>query len=184
MNIGKSMPVRALYLGAIWGIAMGIYMLLEFAVGLHTTYLEVGQYVGFLRYIILFVGILLAIRSISEKFFDGEVRYWKAVGIGVLVSVSAGVVMGVFEYAYAAWIAPDFFERFLEMHLQAMRESGASDAAIAEAREGALMWSAPHMNFLLYFVETIVFGFGLSLIAAIFRTKREPAATPNQITTA
>lgn len=168
MNQKQSFAKRAFITGIIGGLAMGLYMLLEALLGLHSEYIEIGQYTGYLRYLIMLIAIILTMRYVREALGDAGMAFGRAIGVGIIVTFGAAIIMGLMEMLYVSVLFPDFFDNYLALQLEQMRASGMSETEIAEMKDMALMWSTPGMNFLLYFIETTVIGTIFSLIAALF----------------
>jgi|GEM_PF-5538364 magnesium-transporting ATPase (P-type) len=69
-------------------------------------------------YAVLITWILKNYRS-SEG--NGFLNYGRALGIGTLTFVWAGVISAIFSYIFFAYIAPDFIDQMLEVQYNTIR---------------------------------------------------------------
>ncbi|MBI3112804.1 MAG: DUF4199 domain-containing protein [Ignavibacteriales bacterium] len=157
--------LRSLLLyGLASGAAMALYATVEFAVGLHGRYLSVGQYVGYLRYVILFLGLFLGVKNVRDQQKGGAIGYGKVLQIGFVISLVAGVIITIYEILYNEYINPGFMEDYIQFTIAGMRESGATEAAMEALREQAKAWSTPGAQIAFYLGETLMLGVLFSLI--------------------
>jgi len=163
--------------GALAGIAVAIYATVEFAIGLHGPYLSIGQYVGYLRYVLVSVGIYLAVKQARDVSEGAPLTFWRAVGIGTGVAAIAGVVTSIYEWAYIQFINPGFMQDYTNFMTDQMREQGASTEQISQMTVQFEAFGTPVAQFIFYTGETLIVGFIFSLIAGALLKTKQPTNT-------
>lgn len=158
---------RLLKYGIISGIAVAAYSTTEFLLGLHSTYLNIGHDVGYLRYVLVAVGIYLAVKQAKDVQAGAPFTFWRAVGIGT----------SIYEWAYIQFINPNFIHDYTDFTLNQMRGQRASAEQISQMMTQMETFSSIGVQFLFYVSETTLVGFIFSLIAgALLRTKQPAEA--------
>lgn len=158
--------------GIATGVLMGAYATVEFFLGLHGKYLSVGQYVGYLRYVILFLGLFLGVKNVRDKQFGGVIGYGKVVQVGFIISLIAGVIITVYEMLYIEYINPGFLNDYTQFMVAGMRGSGATEADVQAFTEQVKSWSSPVVQVMFYMGETSVLGLVFSLVLGGILKKR------------
>jgi hypothetical protein len=128
-----------------------------------------AEAVGQVRYLILLVGIVLAMLSFRKQ-SAGSVTYRSAIGIGIQAALVIAVIVALMEGAFMA-MNPEFGEAAKDVYLQEMRDSGASADKIAAETEkmDSMAWMmTPAGTGAFYLFETAVAGTLVALIAGIF----------------
>lgn len=148
-----------------------VYAMLEFAVGLHGKYLSIGQYSGYLRYVVLAAGIFVGVKESRD--LAGRISYVRALGIGICISLVAAAIITVFEILYVEFINPGFTQDYIDFNLGQLEAANASPEKISELLEQAKTWSATKWQLLFYMGQTMGLGLIFSLIAAaILKSKK------------
>lgn len=169
-----SLTVRmGIMYGILTAIGIAIYSTLEFAVGLHGKYLSIGQYVGYLRYVVLFIGLFLGIQKVRDAVPGGEITFLQGLWAGIIISVVAGLIVTCFERFYLEFINPGFFDTWIQFTVDEMKKKGASVAAMNEAFQQAQVWRSPWIQWSIYIIETSVIGFVFSLILVPLLRKKK-----------
>ncbi|MGH2569020.1 MAG: DUF4199 domain-containing protein, partial [Bacteroidota bacterium] len=156
---------QVLKYGILAGIAVAVYSTSEYLIGLHGPYLNIGQYVGYLRYVLVAGGIYLAVKQTKDVQSGAPLTFWRAVGVGTGVAAISGVVISLYEIAYLEFINPNFLQDYSNFLLDNMRAQGATAEQIEQMTEQIKTYSSTGAQFLFYFGETTVVGFLFSLIA-------------------
>jgi hypothetical protein len=122
------------------------------------------------------VGIWILIMGTKvrrDQDLEGNITYGKSLGFMMQTSIPAALIISFYTYIFFAFIAPEFFEKMLEMQANQMAEKGMSDEQIEQTMSMTKKFSNPLMM-------TIFGAFGVmfqllifSLIGSIF-TKKEP----------
>lgn len=153
--------------GLIVGVVIFIYIMLELALGLHGKYLSIGQYTGYLRYLLLAAGIYVGTNDLRYEPPGTGITFWTAFGKGLGISAVAGIIICISEWLYIDFINPQFVQDFTEFTINKLKAANASAERIAEVMKQAQIWKPLEMQMLLYFAETMVLGFVFSIIVAV-----------------
>lgn len=121
-----------LRLGLIAGGAMSAWVLLEYALGLHTRYLALGEFTHWGTELILCATLYVLLRNQLV----GHRRSWLPVWEGVLRGGSASLVAALFLYCFSVTyvhiIHPDWPDLVLARNVGLMREQGVPEEQIRE----------------------------------------------------
>ena len=141
--------------GFIAATGMSLWMLGEYALGLHTIRIGIGHYTSWGTEVIL----VLALWCLLRHQLHGAGRTWLPVWEGLLYGAIASLVaaMGfyIFLSLYLNVINPDFSDLYLEWSVAQMRTAGKSEAQIREVAR-AFRWSLSPVG-----LPVTVFGFYL-----------------------
>ncbi len=142
--------------------------------------LEMAEWLGYVRYLVLLLGIVMAMIQYRRD-SAGPISYGAAFKVGLMVALVTAVCVGLMESIYIAFINPDFFEQYRRLMMESLQARNASATEIREAQEQfetlLPFMQHPVATGLFYFVETTVIGTILALIGAIFT--RRPTAAPD-----
>ena len=153
------------------------FLLLSDAANLTAETLGIAEVLGYLRYLILLLTIVFAMRAYRQQ-TTPPVTYWGIVKVGLVVSVIVGVVVGLMEMIYIA-LTPEFFDGYYNATIESMTRKGASAAEIDGFKQTfeQLSWMKnPGLAGLFYLVETALIGCVMSFIVGIFM-RSKPQAT-------
>jgi hypothetical protein len=143
--------------------------------------LERGMMVGFGSMVLAFLLVFFGIRRYRDTVGGGAIGFLRALGVGLLITlVASAVYVLTWQVLYFGFV-PDFAERYGEAVVANLRESGASEAAIAaEEAEMALFakrYRNPLFNSAVTLLEIFPVGLLMTLIsAAILRRKSAAGA--------
>lgn len=165
-----SRSTQAFLYGIGGGLAMGLMVSLMTIGSPDEAHLDSGKWVGYLRYLILFMGVLLCLKAVQKEKTPSP--FWVLFRAGIIVSLSAGVTMGAFEIFHVHVLAPGFMEQFIEMSIDRLKEAGISKEELAQSIAQLRMLRDPSFLFFYHFIETAIFGTVFTLIcAALFARK-------------
>jgi hypothetical protein len=130
----------------------------------------------FLSFLLVFFGI----RSYREN-AGGTISFGRATAVGLLITlISCAFYVGSWEIIYFK-LMPDFADKYAAREIDAMREKGASDAAIAakkiEMEKMKAMLNNPLINAAMTFIEPFPVGLIVTLVSAAILRKRTPTQT-------
>lgn len=156
--------------GIIIGLVFIVYgMILEF-MGLD---IEMQQYFGYVNYVFLVVGLVLAHKAFKEG-GDGFMTIGQGLGIGMLISLIGGVLSGLFSYIYIKFIDDSMLTKIKDLQIEKMEEQGMDDAQIEQAMKIAGKFMSAEMIPVWAIVGMLFIGFILSLIVSLFTKKANP----------
>ena len=132
-----------------------------------------SQALGFINYAILLVGIIWGTLVFRDKHNDGELSYGGALGTGVLISLFAFILVGIFSYILYQFIDPDLINKSIIATEEKMLERGMPADQIEQFTDMQRKNSSPLKNSLLGIPLNTFFGFIISLITSIFLKKEK-----------
>lgn len=162
--------------GLVAAGATSLWLLLCFALGLHTTHIGVGHYANYGAEAIL---VLALWRSLHRQLHEGT-RYWLPVWQGLLRGLLTSLVtaMGVcvFLSLYLQFINRDYPDLHLEWQVARMRAAGESEEQVRTLAR-AYRWSTGPVGLPLTLGGVyLVFGFIASPILTLWLNwrRKEP----------
>ena len=141
---------------------------------------ENSHYVGYGVMIAGLSMIFFGIKSFRDNYGGGKISFWKGIQIGLLITAISAVMYGggwlIHNAIYPEWVGA-FMQKYADFQTTKMRESGSSDAEVADARkqidEMGEMIKNPLAFFVLALIEILPVGILLTLICAAILRKRE-----------
>jgi len=133
-----------------------------------------------LGYVIMVAGlsvIYVAIRQVRDQQFGGVIGFFKALQVGMTITLIAAVFyVGSWELYYRS-AGQDFIAQYQQSQLDQLAESGASEAAIEASRqemaEFARWYERWYIRALITLLEILPVGVLISLISAtLLRTRQ------------
>lgn len=155
--------------GVITGISVCLWVLLEFALGFHTTRLEFGKYSG---YVASLIPIILLVLLLQEKAKKQPLTWLTALRSGILVSVIAAAIITTFFFFYNHYINPGWLNLVFEAQKQELVTQGASEESIVSLQEQFAFYSSDLYQIIGGFFSTILMGIILTLIITFFIRRR------------
>lgn len=126
--------------GLIAAAATSAWLLLAYALGLHTRHIAWGHYANFGAEIILALALW---RSLRARLYDANL-YWLPVWRGLIHGIATALVaaMGVYCFlsVYLNFVNPEYPFLHLEWRVSALRAAGESEEEI-RAMARAYLWS-------------------------------------------
>ncbi len=130
----------------------------------------ISEVLGYASMILSLLFIIIAVKQYRDKQLRGKISFGKALGLGLLVSVVAGIILVVGDTIYLLYIDPDFAVNHMEHQIGVMRDSGVSETEIQAMQQQ--MVSATWIFEVVMFLTVFFFGLIISLItAAIYKKK-------------
>ncbi len=144
---------------------------------------DYGLVIGYTTMLLAFLLIFFGVRSYRDTVGNGYISFFKALGIGLLISLVASICYVItWEIIYFNFL-PDFFEKYTAHMLENLRASGASATEIAQqAKEMESMkslYSNPFFNVAFTLLEPLPVALIVSFISALVLRKRRPV-TPEE----
>ena len=138
-----------------------------------------GEIVGYTTMVLAFLMIYFGIRSYRDHVYGGTIGFWKAVGIGLGITLVAAVCYVTTWEVIFYWFAPDFIEKYGVYVVEKAREAGASPQELAAKTADWVryneMYKNPLINAGITLIDVLPVGIVLTLIsAAILRRDRKP----------
>ena len=138
--------------------------------------LEAMENWGYLRYLFLTVGVILAIRYFRNK--TGKFGLKNLFLTGLLTALMIAILVGLMEAVYMM-MNPDFMDQYTRLSMEQLRRGGGSEdeLKLKEAQMQQFSWLAhPALMGLFYLVETALIGTIVSVITSLILRKKVSAA--------
>ncbi len=150
MSLGK----HGVRYGSLTGIGMIVVSVIVGIIGKEQEWIS-----GITSNIVLIVGIIYGLKIYRDEILDGYIKYGKALRLGVLLSLFAGVILGIYNFIFYMFIYPEVLEAML---VEVKQKTIEIDPGISGAE----------MDFLLSFYNSFIFNpysfFVFSLVSTIF----------------
>jgi hypothetical protein len=135
---------------------------------------------GYASMILAFSLIFVAVKNYRDNYNSGIITFWKALQIGLLVTLIAStvyVIIWMIDYSY---FIPDFGDKYQSQALAELKASGASAEAIKkQAAEMAISMNkyknSTTFRAMFTYLEIAPVGILISLIAALILKKKSKA---------
>jgi hypothetical protein len=174
------MKKTAISFGILSGLIIILYSLAVFLLfgdfsKMTTADLAKVEMLGYLRYLILLLTIIFAIRYFKKQ--NGGTGSFKPLFLaGFYTALVIAILVGLMELVYIAF-NPDFFDQYGALTSKSLQEKGASAAEIADQKKQmeSMKWMLnPAAMGAFYFFETAILGTIMSAITALVaRTRGE-----------
>lgn len=164
------MPRIILHYGLLAGLIVG-FIMLAVTMPFHARMPAwLGMTVGYTSMLVAFSMIFLAIKRHRDVDRGGVIRFLPALGIGLGISVIAGLIYTLTWELSQAITGGDFMAEYTAGTLARMRAEGASAAEIAttttEMKAFAVQYADPLFRLPVTFAEIFPVGVLVSLVSA------------------
>jgi ABC-type sugar transport system permease subunit len=149
---------------------------------------ENGELVGYTTMAVALSMIFFGIKSYRDNYEGGEIKFWKAVRVGLLITAIASVMYALaWEITYNT-MSGDFMKLMVEHRMSELKESGVSQAEIDASRAKWEMFSElyknPFIRFGMTLIEIAPVGLAITFISAGLLRKKtflpgQPVAPTN-----
>ena len=163
--------------GAIAGAVVGVPLSVMTLSLSGQAMMRYGMFIGYLTMLIALSAVFLAIKRHRDVDLGGVIRFWPALGLGLGVSVVAGVIYVVAWEASCAIAHADFAGTYARAMIAQQEAKGVSGAALerfrTEMEHFKQQYANPLYRWPMTFAEIFPVGVIVSLIsAALLRNSR------------
>jgi Protein of unknown function (DUF4199) len=139
-----------------------------------------GETIGYTAIFLSFLLVFFGIRSYRENQGGGTITFGRAFSVGILITlISCLFYIGSWEIIYFKFMPDLFGKKYAARSIEAMREKGATEAAIAakkiEMEKFKAMYDNPLINAAITFIEPFPVGLVVTLVSAAILRRRTPA---------
>ncbi len=159
---------HALTYGAIVGIALIIWTILLFIMDL-----SFNKWLGYVSYLFIIAGIILGMKSYRDNVQGGFINYGKALGIGVLISLIAGIISALYFLIHINFVDTEFLAKSQQFTEEQMLSKGLTEEQVEMQIEMTSKFMRPGFMFIMSIVGNVFMGTIISLIIAAFVKKDE-----------
>lgn len=156
-------PRSDVYYGIACGSTMSAWVLIEYALGFHTTSLEIGQYSGFVSFIFPIVFIFVAIHDRQSASLS-KISWFDGINTGFRISFFAALFFTIFYIVYVNVINPEWLSATIEWQRKQLILSGASDDDIGKFMDQNRQMNSPLAQLIVGFISVTGLGVLVTLI--------------------
>jgi putative flippase GtrA len=131
------------------------------------------EVIGYSSMVVSLVFVYFGIKNYRDYENNGHIRFGKALGIGMLITLFAALGFAIIDFIYTSYINPEFVDQFISYQLEVAEKSLSGEELIAKKTEieSYKDMSSTAMA-LLMFVTVILIGFIISLISSFVLNKK------------
>ena len=141
-----------------------------------------GMAVGYTTMVLSFILIHAGVRSYRDTVTGGEVRFWPALRVGLMITLIASACYSATWLVVSPLITPNFAERYGAEAVKQAETRGAPPAEVEKIRTDmanfATMYKNPLYKFGMTILEPLPVGLLMSLISATVLSRRRKGAMP------
>ncbi len=163
--------------GIVCSLLLCGWVLLEFALGFHTTSLEIGQYSGYFSIIVPIVFIYSALKE-QESRSNGELSMKDGINVGFQVAIISAAIFTFFLHIYNNYINPDWISMLVEWQRKKLILGGAPDDEIERFMEQNRQMNDSFGQNIMSFIGATGIGVVITLVE-IFMIKFLPHPKKN-----
>jgi len=164
----KKFGTRAILAGAIlFGAALTL--------GSQLSYSN-QEIIGYTVIVVSLLFVYFGIKHFRDRENGGQVSFKKGLTVGLLISVCAGLGIGIVDGLYVSVINPDFFQQYSEAMMTTLKESGDTEklAEMQKQMKTFESMSVPALGLFsgaLMFVTVLLIGLVISLLSSLILKK-------------
>jgi hypothetical protein len=164
-SLSKSAMNYGLYLGIVLIVySLVLYMLNE----------TLNKTLGYVSFVFVVTGIAYGLINFRDKVNGGILQYGTGVGLGVLISLFAGILSSAFSFILMQFIDPSLSDQVITMMQEEALKQGAPEGALEQAEGIYNFMAKPIVMAFLGIFSSVFWGTIISLIlAAIFKKNPE-----------
>lgn len=137
--------------------------------------LGVQELYGYLSILVSLAFVFFGVKSYRNLECNGKISFFKALGVGLLVTLFPSVLFGAYNVIYTEYIDPEFTANYYQaMADQAKLDFSGSElkTKLEEMNEMRKTFSTPFMNFILMSLTVFFVGVVVSVISAVALRKK------------
>jgi Protein of unknown function (DUF4199) len=169
-----------LIFGLLAGAAISIFQVVGIALWENTGKVIDNALVGYAVMVIALSMIFFGIKSYRDNYQSGEIRFWKGLQIGLLITLIASFLYALTWETYnrvRPASATAFIDYYVECQIDKLkRKGGAADAIDQEVKkinDFKIMYRNPAIRFGMTLLEIMPVGIIITLISAALLRKKE-----------
>ncbi len=175
-----------LIFGTIIGLVCIGMVILTVPTGESSTSLAHAELIGYSILIASLASIFFAVRQFRDLHQGGNIKFGKALQVGVLISLLATLFYVVGWEIYSSNFAPDFADHYIEQMKEEMAAKGMTEAEIDSqiaSQQDMMDMYKENLPFRLFITSMEIFPVGLiislivALIFGVFLKPSDPTTT-------
>lgn len=169
------MKRNVLIFGTISGLIPILWFFIAQATFSQEMEMESGMWYGYASMIIGNIFLVVGVKNYRDKYNNGYITFWKALGVGAMIALIAATIYVVCWLIYFYTSGTDFIEYYQKAIHDQLVASGASAQEIArndaEMKEFAIMYQNPLVNAMFTYMEILPVSLLFTVITAIVMRK-------------
>lgn len=162
--------------GGLLSALVAITLPLCLAGKIHFRYQEL---LGYTEMALAFIAVFFGIRSYRENHGGGMITFGRAFKVGILITlITCAVYVIGWEIVYWGFL-PDFGDKYAVLHIEMLRQEGASPERLAIEQERMKqfmqLYKNPFFNVGMTFMEVFPVGLIVTLVSAAILRKKAPS---------
>ena len=121
----------------------------------------------FVNLFLLLLCIVVGTKWYAARYLKGKITYRQALFVGVVISISTGLIYALYNLISISWFYPNFLDELVRARLAQPSIAGTSSFAAMRAEVSALGIAVPNL------IRLSIFGSILSLLTSLFLKKRK-----------
>jgi hypothetical protein len=133
------------------------------------------EIIGYLSMVISLIFVYFGIKHYRDTENYGKLSFGRALGIGMLISLFAGLGFAIVDYIYTTVINPDFAQEYLAKSLETMEATLSPEEykTKAEALKKTMTdYGGSGFMAALMFFTVVLIGFVISLLSALILQRK------------
>jgi hypothetical protein len=149
------------------GVVAGVVQVVA-GVVMYLTGVYFAPWSFFVSLVLLLACIVVGTRWYAAHYLNGEITYLQALIVGIVISVSTGLVYAIYNMVSISWFYPNFLDEVVLARMANPEADQPSTATLAalRAEETAAGIAIPNL------IRLSVIGSFLSLLTSLFLRKR------------
>ncbi|MGX5173324.1 DUF4199 domain-containing protein [Aliikangiella sp. IMCC44653] len=162
------------------GICVGIPFIAWLIIGGGTETYAQSEVIGYAAILLSVLVIFLAVKELKQKNTHQVIGFKKVFLLGTGVSLIAGILFGVYNLVYVAYLDPEFMDNYFNYYIQTIQHSGLAqveiEQQIAKLQADKALFMNPWVNFIVMFFTVFLIGLVVSLFAGLIQRESQPAS--------
>ena len=159
----KSKLQPEIYYGILSGLGLSLWVLIEYALGFHNRYLEIGIYSGYISTIIPFIIVFLAFHN-HQAVKNRKLSFIDGINIGFKIILVSSIILTVFFYFYNTKINPQWIELMVDLQKKKLILGGATDDEIGKFIAQNSIMNNPILQAIIGFIGSTTIGVMITLV--------------------
>jgi F0F1-type ATP synthase assembly protein I len=173
----KIFPMKNLILR--YGIYSSLVLVVLFSVSLSMGEQDfaLSEIIGYASILVSMVFVFLGIRQYREEVGDGQISFWQAFKVGIMIVLIPALTFGLIDLVYVTYINPDFIENYYAHVVEDMKASLSAEEFAIKLKDMEAekeMFTSPTVQFFVMALTVFLIGVIASLISS-FILKNDPS---------
>lgn len=168
------MKTSVLKFGLLSSLTLVVLFTIQFSLESNLSYSS-SEVFGYVSIVLALLFIYFAIKHYRDTVNNGSVSFGKALLIGVLVSLLAGLTFGIINYIYVEIINPEFMTEYYDYMVEKAKSS-LSDAEfqirLQEMEAEKELFSNSIISSLVMSATVLIIGFIIALISGLILQRK------------